>query len=66
MQKDPDARRAALKLISRGLITVPEAARLAGVSRQLVRAWCIADGIKIGRARDTRIAMEWRKVMRER
>lgn len=36
---DDSTKAAALKLLRRGLITQSEAARLAGVSRQLVRYW---------------------------
>jgi hypothetical protein len=32
-------KRTALRLLSKGLVTQSEAARLAGVSRQLMRAW---------------------------
>lgn len=39
MEQDDEARLAAVKLVSRGLITPGEAARLAGVSRQLVNYW---------------------------
>jgi hypothetical protein len=65
MLKDPEARRAVLLLISRGVITVPEAARLAGVSRQLVRAWCKSRKMSVDRARNARITREWRKAMNE-
>lgn len=37
--KDDSIKQAALKLLSRGLVTQAEAARLADVSRQLVRHW---------------------------
>lgn len=61
----PEAQRAVLRLISRGLVTIPEAAQLAGVSRHLIRAWCKSRKIKPGQARQVRIAREWRKVMAE-
>lgn len=60
---DPDARRAVVLLMRRGMITVPEAARLAGVSRPVVRYWCRAAGIEIGQARGAVIAAAWRKAM---
>lgn len=59
--KDGEARRAALSLLARGLITVAEATALAGVSRQLMRAWA---GKRLKRYRGTRravIAKAWRK-----
>lgn len=61
--KDPDARRAAVQLLRRGAITVPEAAMLAGVSIQVVRYWCKTGGIKIGKARSAVIAKAWRTTM---
>jgi hypothetical protein len=63
MLKDIEARRAVVTLMRRGLVTVPEAAALAGVSRQLVRHWCKRARIVIGQSRNTRIANEWRKVI---
>jgi predicted HTH domain antitoxin len=63
MRKDPEARRAVVLLISRGMITVPEAAQLAGVSRQLVRAWCRTRKVSLDRARKARIAKLWRRAL---
>lgn len=60
-----EAQRAVLRLISRGLVTVPEAAQLAGVSRHLIRAWCKSRGMSVDRARHTRISREWRKALSE-
>lgn len=60
---DPDARRAAAALLQRGTLTVPEAAALAGVSRQVVRYWCKAAGIEIGQARAAVVAKAWRKAL---
>jgi hypothetical protein len=61
--KDPDARRAALSLIRRGIITVPEAAELAGVSRQVVHYWCRAAGVVAGQSRSAVLAKAWRRAM---
>lgn len=63
---DPDARRAAVSLIRRGEITVPEAAALAGVSRHVVRYWCRAAKVEIGQARAARLAKAWRKAIASR
>ena len=60
---DPEARRAVVLLISRGMITVPEAAQLAGVSRQLVRAWCNTRKVSLDRARKARITKLWRRAL---
>jgi hypothetical protein len=60
-----EAQRAALRLIARGMITVPEAAQLAGVSRHLIRAWCKSRKISMDRARKARIARLWHKAMSE-
>jgi hypothetical protein len=59
--KDAEARRAAIALLGRGVITLPEAQRLAGVSRQLVRYW--ATRVRWKQVRDRRIAALWRKEM---
>lgn len=63
---DPDARRAAVTLLRRGLLTVPEAAALAGVSRQVVRYWCKAARIEIGQSREAVIARLWRRAVSRR
>jgi hypothetical protein len=63
MRKDPDARRAVLLAISRGLLTVPEAAQLAGVSRHLIRRWCGSRGISVDRARRERNVRLWRRML---
>lgn len=60
---DPDARRAVVLLMRRGLVTLPEAARLAGVSRPVVRYWCKVAGIEIGKARNAAITKAWLKAM---
>ena len=66
MAVDPEARRAVLLLISRGMVTVPEAAQLAGVSRQLIRAWCKSRRMSLDRARKAKIAQAWRRALNER
>lgn len=42
---DPDARRAALKVLSQGLGTPGDVAKLCGVSRQVVEQWAIHAGL---------------------
>jgi hypothetical protein len=66
MMKDPDAKRAVLLAISRGLLTVPEAAQLAGVSRHLIRRWCATRGLSVDRARKARNVRLWRRLLAER
>jgi transposase-like protein len=56
--KDPAAKAAAVALLSRGLATRAEVARLAGVSRQLAKHW--AKDIPAERARDSVLAKLWR------
>jgi hypothetical protein len=63
MSHDPQARRAVTLLIARGLITVQEARLLSGASRQLIHAWCKSRKIKPKKAREARIAREWRKAL---
>lgn len=56
---DNTTKAAALKLLRRGLITPPEAARLTGASRQLVRHW-IQD-ISVRQARIALVDRIWRR-----
>ena len=66
LSSHPEAQRAVIRLIARGMVTVPEAAQLAGVSRHLIRAWCKSRGMSVDRARRIRIAREWAKQMNAR
>lgn len=59
--KDPAAKRAARKLLSRGIATQAEVAKLAGVSRQLVRHW--AKDIPVQANRDAVLAKVWRRTL---
>lgn len=59
--KDPAAKAAAIALLSKGLITTAEAARLAGISRQLLRHW--AKDIPVKRNREAVLAKLWRQAM---
>lgn len=51
-------------LLERGQVTLSEAAELAGVSRQLVYAWCRRAGIDWKVARQQRLEREWLKAER--
>lgn len=55
-----DTKRAALKLLRRGLVTQSEAAKLAGVSRQLMRYWAQ----DIPDARPGYLAQIWMRMLR--
>jgi hypothetical protein len=57
--KDPAAKAAAISILSQGLATKSEAARLAGVSKQLMQHW--AQDIPVERARNTVLTKLWRK-----
>ena len=61
VEKDDEARSAALALLARGMITPSQAAELAGVSRQLVRYWLRHAGIDWRRAWQRRQASMWRR-----
>lgn len=61
VEKDDEARSAALALLARGMITPSQAAELAGVSRQLVHYWLKAAGIDWERAWRRRTAGMWRR-----
>jgi hypothetical protein len=63
---DPETRNAVLTLIRRGLASVPEAARLAGVQRQLIRFWCKRARIVPNKARNAILSKQWRKILNER
>lgn len=56
-------REAALSLLRSGLATVPEVARLAGVSVQLVRHWAKQAGIDWTAVREQRLAVAWSKAV---
>lgn len=55
MRKDAEAQRIAIALLRRGLITVPEATRWAGVSRQLMYQWIVKAKIDTERVREMRV-----------
>ena len=59
MTSDDIIKRAALSLLARGLVTQSEAARLAGISRQLMRHW--AKDIPCDRNRDAYLGKLWAK-----
>ena len=56
-----DDRDIIIALLTAGEIIPAEAARLAGVSRQLIRKWMIAAGVDWRSARNTHIARRFRK-----
>lgn len=60
--KDPAAKAAAVALLTKGLASQSEVARLAGVSRQLVRHW--AKDIPVERNRDAVLTKLWRQALR--
>lgn len=62
--KDPAAKRAALSLLTRGLITKSEASQLAGVSRQLIQHW--SRDIPVEENRQAVIAKLWRQALGRR
>lgn len=57
--KDPAAKAAAIALLTKGLASQSEVARLAGVSRQLVKHW--AQDIPIDRNRNAVLKKLWRR-----
>lgn len=62
-ERDPDARRAAIVILRSGLMTVPEVAAHAGVSRQLVRYWCKRARVNFSKVRSARLAKLWARVI---
>lgn len=56
---DPDARRAALVLLSRGLATPAEVSRLAGVTRQRVTSWALSANVNWRLARHRKLSKLW-------
>lgn len=59
--KDPAAKRAARRLLSQGTMTQAEAAKLAGVSRQLMAHW--SKDIPARENREAVLARLWRRAM---
>lgn len=59
--RDQVARRVAIAMLKRGLFTVPEAARFAGVSIALVRYWCSAEELDWKRVRLARLTAWWHR-----
>jgi transposase-like protein len=59
---DDSVKRAALRLLMKGLVTHSEAARLAGVSRQLMRYW--GAQIDYEKARNAFISKIWDQELR--
>lgn len=60
--KDPAAKRAAIKLLTQGLASQSEVARLAGVSRQLIRHWSL--DIPVEDNRNAVLAKLWRRALK--
>lgn len=58
-------RAAVLTILRRGAMTIPEVAVYAGVSVQLIRAWCKAERVDWRKARAQRNGVEWARA-RER
>lgn len=63
MNQDDEARFTAITLISRGVMTPGEAARLAGVSRQLVNYWLKRKGVQWQSRYHDRLGKLWRNEM---
>ena len=61
---DDTTKRAAIRLLSRGLATQAEVARLAGVSRQRVAHW--AQELPLKDVRNEVLQAMWRKMTRKR
>jgi hypothetical protein len=61
VEKDDEARSAALSLLAKGMLTPGQAADLAGVSRQLVAYWIKHADIDWKRAWTRRQASLWRR-----
>jgi hypothetical protein len=63
--RDPQAKRAALSILARGLGTPGEIALLAGVSRQLVESWARSAKLDWHMPHYQRLTRAWRKAMRD-
>lgn len=64
MTHDDITKAAALALLSKGLVSKSEAARLAGVSRQLMRHW--SQGIQADKLRNEVLAKLWRQAIKKK
>jgi transposase-like protein len=63
MIDDFETRQAVVALLARGEVTVSDAARLAGVSRQTARYWATSAGVQWRKIRRRRLAVLWRREM---
>jgi transposase-like protein len=54
-------RQAAVAMARTGIATAGELARLAGVSRQLMRHWLSQADLDVPRIREERLAREWQR-----
>jgi DNA invertase Pin-like site-specific DNA recombinase len=61
---DPEARRAALALLSKGIGSPSEIADLAGVSRQVVEQWAERAGVDWRKVKRANLTKAWRKAMK--
>lgn len=65
-RKDEAAYRAAMTLLREGLASPSEVAEIAGVSRQLVRHWLLADKTDWRKQRRARLTAMWRREIKRR
>ena len=63
---DPEARRAALELLSQGIGTPGEIAEIAGVSRQVVEQWALHAGVNWRKVKRGIVMNAWRKAIKRR
>jgi transposase-like protein len=66
LEHDENTRSAAVALLEQGDATLSEAARLAGVSRQVVRYWAETADVDWKRAREKKLAEQWRTARKPR
>jgi hypothetical protein len=62
MTTDDITRKAALKLLRNGVASPSEVAKLAGISRQLMRFWITDDKLNWRKARAAALSKAWRRV----
>lgn len=63
---DNSTKAAAIKLLERGEITLSEAARLAGTSKQAAQQWARGRELDLNAARERHLARIWTKALKSR
>lgn len=53
-----------MRLLASGAATLPEVARLCGVSTHVVWGWCSKDRLDWKRSRNTKLVQDWKRELK--